>query len=102
MKVYEEATEEKTASEEGMESNEALTVEGSSIPAPIEGAGSSSLESVDITPIVSALELIRQDQSNQYLVVAQIAQRDREISYGLLALVALLFVYVIVRDFLKG
>ena len=98
MKVYEEAT----LSEEGMESDEALTVEGSPTPAPAEGAGSSSLESVDVTPVVSALELIRQDQSNQYLVVAQIAQRDREISYGLLALVSLLFVYVIVRDFLKG
>lgn len=102
MKNYEEAPEETALPEEGEMNNETSDLEGTPTPAPAEGAGTSAVESVDLSPVVSALELIRQDQADQYLIVDQLYKRDREIHYGLLALLALLMVYIVVRDFLKG
>lgn len=102
MKVYEEAPEETALPEEGTENDETSNVEGTPAPAPVEGAGTSAVESVDLSPVTAALELIRQDQADQYLIVDQLYKRDREIHFGLLTLLALLLVYVIVRDFLKG
>lgn len=102
MRSYEETPEETALPEESESNNETNDLEGTPTPAPIEGVGSSTVESMDLSPVTATLELIRQDQAEQYLVVAQIAQRDREISYGLLALVALLLVYTVIRDFLKG
>ena len=102
MNVYEEAPEETALPEEGETNNETSDLEGTPAPAPVEGAGSSAVEFVDLSPVTAALELIRQDQADQYLIVDQLYKRDREIHFGLLTLLALWLVYVIVRDFLKG
>ena len=102
MRSYEEAPEETALPEEGEANDETSNVEGTPTPSPDTSVVAPTVESVDFSPVTATLELIRQDQAEQYLVVAQIAQRDREISYGLLALVALLLVYTVIRDFLKG
>lgn len=102
MRNYEEAPEETALPEEGEANNETSNVEGAPTPATDASVVAPTVESMDLSPVVATLELIRQDQVEQHLVVAQIAQRDREISYGLLALVALLLVYTVIRDFLKG
>ena len=102
MRNYEEAPEETALPEEGEANDETSNVEGTPTLAPDTPVVAPTVESVDFSPVTATLELIRQDQAEQYLVVAQIAQRDREISYGLLALVALLLVYTVIRDFLKG
>ena len=102
MRSYEETPEETALPTEGEADNEMSNVEGTPTLAPDTPVVAPTVESVDFSPITATLELIRQDQTAQYLVVAQIAQRDREINYGLLALVALLLVYTVIRDFLKG